>query len=74
MQTLQQNKDLKAKLQEIHNITDVNSILPAAGTPAGDNDEPTVSCLLLFMQCVCKSIYILLLLKQYRPGEEQNNS
>lgn len=41
-QTLQQNKDLKAKLQEIHNITEVNCILSAI-TPAGDNDEPTPS-------------------------------
>lgn len=41
-QTLQQNKELKAKLQEIHTITDVSSI-PSTGTPAGDNDEHTVS-------------------------------
>ncbi|XP_015919304.1 oxysterol-binding protein-related protein 6 isoform X2 [Parasteatoda tepidariorum] len=42
-QTIQQNKDLKAKLLEIHNITDVSNIVPPAGTPAGDNDEPTPS-------------------------------
>ncbi|GFT49815.1 oxysterol-binding protein-related protein 6 [Nephila pilipes] len=41
-QTIQQNKDLKAKLQEIHNIADVGNIAPPVGTPAGDNDEPTL--------------------------------
>ncbi|KAG8198634.1 hypothetical protein JTE90_026530 [Oedothorax gibbosus] len=42
-QTLQQNKDLKLKLQEIHNITDVSNIVLPSSTPAGDNDEPTPS-------------------------------
>ncbi|GIZ01769.1 oxysterol-binding protein-related protein 6 [Caerostris extrusa] len=42
-QTIQQNKELKTKLQEIHNITDVSNIVPLVGTPAGDNDEPTPS-------------------------------
>ncbi|XP_035214822.1 oxysterol-binding protein-related protein 3-like isoform X2 [Stegodyphus dumicola] len=42
-QAMQQNKDLKAKLTEIHNITDVSSIAPPVGTPAADNDEPTPS-------------------------------
>ncbi|GIZ01772.1 oxysterol-binding protein-related protein 6 [Caerostris extrusa] len=41
-QTIQQNKELKTKLQEIHNITDVSNIVPLVGTPAGDNDEPTL--------------------------------
>lgn len=42
-QALQQNKDLKTKLQEIRALTDVSCMPPPVGTPAGENgDEPTL--------------------------------